>query len=171
MLQIIHQPIYPTPEQVVEVILESVDLLSELIEGLSSDAASDSEACEAAAAKLAKLLDPEASSAPIAQEDKETHSEKQCAELQEVKDHTDIPEKYISFFLSEAEEAFTELHANLEAGADFELSNLLATLHRIKGSAATIGLNRLARVNHLLEDLVQKLNENEAHLDEHFPAV
>ena len=157
--------------QVVEVILESVDLLSELIEGLSSDAASDSEACEAVAAKLAKLLDPEASSAPIAQEDKETHSEKQCAELQEVKDHTDIPEKYISFFLSEAEEAFTELHANLEAGADFELSNLLATLHRIKGSAATIGLNRLARVNHLLEDLVQKLNENDAHLDEQLVAT
>lgn len=157
--------------QVVEVILESVDLLSELIEGLSSDAPGDSNAFESVALKLAQLLEPQESCEQTAGKTECSDFEEQIAAFQEIEDHSDIPEKYISFFLNEAEEAFAEVHAILEAGVDFNVSKLLATLHRIKGSAATIGLNRLSRVNHLLEDCVQNLGDSSGPPDEQFVAT
>ena len=153
---------------VVEVILESVDLLSELIEGLSSDAPGDSNAFEAVTVKLAQLLEPQESSEQAADKTECYASEEQCAAFQAIGDHSAIPEKYISFFLNEADEAFAEVNAILEAGVDFNASKLLATLHRIKGSAGTIGLNRLSRVNHLLEDFVQNLGDTSGPPDEQF---
>jgi len=44
-------------------------------------------------------------------------------------------------------------------GYSQELNKLLVTSHRIKGSAASIGLNRAARLAHLMEDLLQSLVE------------
>ena len=38
-----------------------------------------------------------------------------------------------------------------------DLKGLMGTAHKIKGSAASIGLNRIAKLAHLMEDLLQEL--------------
>ncbi len=83
--------------------------------------------------------------------------------LEDLRDEEDIPEKYVSIFVDETETALDELSETLlalEGGGDpQELSKLLVTSHRIKGSAASIGLNRAAKLAHLIEDLLQGLVE------------
>jgi len=79
-------------------------------------------------------------------------------------DEDDIPEKYLSIFIDETETTLDELNENLLALEDGEdsqdLNKLLVTSHRIKGSAASIGLNRAAKLAHLMEDLLQNRLES-----------
>ncbi|MBN1590501.1 MAG: chemotaxis protein CheW [Pirellulales bacterium] len=74
-------------------------------------------------------------------------------------DEADMSSRFISIFIDETELALdqlTENLLNLEAGgAHDELKLLLVISHRIKGSAAAVGLNRAARLSHLMEDLLQ----------------
>ena len=83
-------------------------------------------------------------------------------------DEEEISEKYVSIFIDEAETALDELSETLLAleggGNPQELNKLLVTSHKIKGSAASIGLNRAARLAHLMEDLLQNLVETEGAL-------
>jgi two-component system chemotaxis sensor kinase CheA len=76
-------------------------------------------------------------------------------------DEAEISLKYLSIFIDEAElslDSLTETLLALEGGGSLaELENLLVTSHRIKGSAASIGLNRAAKLAHLMEDLLQNL--------------
>jgi two-component system chemotaxis sensor kinase CheA len=85
--------------------------------------------------------------------------------LEDVRDEEDISEKYVAIFIDETERSLDELSEillALEGGDDARaLSKLLVTSHRIKGSAASIGLNRAAKLAHLMEDLLQCLVEDD----------
>lgn len=73
-------------------------------------------------------------------------------------DDQDIPEKYIAIFVDESEQTLEELSELLLAGGAPEaVEPLLTVCHRLKGSAASIGLHRVAHVAHRMEDLLQDL--------------
>lgn len=81
-------------------------------------------------------------------------------------DETDIPAKYRSIFIDETTVSLDELTEILVSGdrapgAD-ATPQLLVTAHRIKGSAAAIGLNRVAKLAHVMEDVLQELRERQA---------
>lgn len=81
-----------------------------------------------------------------------------------IRDETQIPAKYLSIFIDEATltlDQLTETLLALEGGGRRpDLEKLLVTSHRIKGSAASIGLNRGAKLAHLMEDVLQNLLES-----------
>ncbi|HIQ21891.1 MAG TPA: chemotaxis protein CheA, partial [Planctomycetes bacterium] len=81
--------------------------------------------------------------------------------LEDVRDEEDIPHKYLSIFIDEAElslDEFTVALLSLEdGGSPDELNSLLVIAHKIKGSAASVGLNRAAKLAHLMEDVLQDL--------------
>lgn len=78
----------------------------------------------------------------------------------DVKDEAEISDKYLSIFLDEAVlslDGLTETLLAMESGQTREaIGNLLMISHRIKGSAASVGLNRAAKLAHLMEDLLQE---------------
>lgn len=77
--------------------------------------------------------------------------------LADVCDDEDVPPKYLAIFLDESEMTLDELSETLVAGPDVNANeSLLVNCHRIKGSAASIGLHRVARLAHRMEDLVQE---------------
>ncbi|MEI8374488.1 MAG: Hpt domain-containing protein [Planctomycetota bacterium] len=88
--------------------------------------------------------------------------------LEDVQDEAEIPQKYLSIFIGESEEALDGLSSTLLAldngGNGNDLKNLMGTAHKIKGSAASIGLNRIAKLAHLMEDLLQELVETHGSL-------
>ena len=78
-----------------------------------------------------------------------------------ITDEDDIPDNYLSMFVDEAEASLDAL-AERTAGPrrrrnGGELKSLLGTAHKIKGSAASVGLNRAAKLAHLMEDLLENL--------------
>jgi two-component system chemotaxis sensor kinase CheA len=78
-----------------------------------------------------------------------------------LEDETEVLDKYLSIFIDETElalDSLTETFLALEGGGSREeLESLLVISHRIKGSAASVGLNRAAKLAHLMEDLLQNL--------------
>ncbi len=78
-----------------------------------------------------------------------------------LEDDWDSASRYLSIFIDECQETLDELTQALlalEAGKGAEgLEPLFVAAHRIKGSAASIGLNRPAKLAHLMEDLLQVL--------------
>ena len=87
-----------------------------------------------------------------------------CVEIFEnLSDEIETASKYLSMFVDETElslDNITETLLAMEGGGnEDELKLLLITSHRIKGSAASIGLNRAAKLAHLMEDLLQQLVE------------
>jgi two-component system chemotaxis sensor kinase CheA len=84
-------------------------------------------------------------------------------EFASIVDETQIPPKYLSIFLDETElslDGLTELLLGQEAHNDAGVAeNLLIIAHRIKGSAAAVGLQRPAKLAHHMEDVLQTLNE------------
>lgn len=82
--------------------------------------------------------------------------------LAKLTDDEDIPEKYIAIFIDESEQTLEELSELLLAGSSIEaLGPLLTVCHRLKGSAASIGLHRVAHVAHRMEDLLQDLRSRQ----------
>ena len=85
-----------------------------------------------------------------------------------VQDEDEIPEKYLSIFIDESEaglDALTGTLLVLEGGGDGnDLKGLVGAVHKIKGSAASIGLNRIAKLAHLMEDLLEELIESNGSL-------
>jgi len=79
----------------------------------------------------------------------------------DVEDEEEIPPKYLSLFIDESELCLEKLTADLLAleggGSGDKLRSLLGSAHKIKGSAASIGLNRVAKLAHLMEDFLQSL--------------
>ncbi len=107
----------------------------------SSEVPSPSVAASASAAPAAMLPIVAASDDPLA----------------DVRDDEDVPPKYLAIFLDESEMTLDDLSETLVAGPDASANeSLLVNCHRIKGSAASIGLHRVARLAHLMEDLVQE---------------
>ena len=76
-----------------------------------------------------------------------------------VVDESDVPDKYLAIFIGETEESLDVLSETL-IGDDVEIDTVLIVCHRIKGAAASLGLNRAAKLAHLMEDLLQELKES-----------
>lgn len=68
---------------------------------------------------------------------------------------------YLSIFIDETQQSIDELVEALLAleagGGRKDVEQLFIAAHRIKGSAASIGLNRIAKLAHLMEDMLQIL--------------
>ncbi|MCA9261165.1 MAG: chemotaxis protein CheA, partial [Planctomycetales bacterium] len=76
----------------------------------------------------------------------------------EPEDEQRISEKYLGIFVDEAEMALEELSETLlSLPLQGAAATLLATCHRLKGSSASIGLNRGAKLIHTLEDALQEV--------------
>jgi two-component system chemotaxis sensor kinase CheA len=88
--------------------------------------------------------------------------------LEDVRDEGEIPQKYLSIFIDESEaslDGLTSALLTLENGGNGDdLKCLMGIAHKIKGSAASIGLNRIAKLAHLMEDLLQELAETHGSL-------
>ena len=88
--------------------------------------------------------------------------ESSCEEIfAGISDEIETASKYLPIFIDEAELSLDDISDTLLAmeggGSEEELKLLLVTSHRIKGSAASVGLNRTAKLAHLMEDLLQQL--------------
>ena len=69
--------------------------------------------------------------------------------MEGLKDEDAIPEKYLSMFLDEAEATLDGLTGGLlaseDGGSGDSRKSLLAAVHKVKGSAAWVGLKRVAK--------------------------
>ena len=81
-----------------------------------------------------------------------------------LEDDRESASQYLSIFIDEAQSTLDELVAALLAletdGSRKHVEELFIAAHRMKGSAASIGLNRIAKLSHLMEDLLQMLVDN-----------
>jgi two-component system, chemotaxis family, sensor kinase CheA len=79
----------------------------------------------------------------------------------DLQDDREAAAPYLSIFIDEAQQSIDELIGALLAleagGGRDDVKQLFIAAHRIKGSAASIGLNRPAKLAHLMEDLLQNL--------------
>lgn len=78
---------------------------------------------------------------------------------------SEVPDEILEFFVPEAEEHLqivTECLLALEANPNAaDIHRLFRAMHTVKGSAAQVGLQRIARVAHRAEDLVGRLRDGE----------
>jgi two-component system, chemotaxis family, sensor kinase CheA len=82
--------------------------------------------------------------------------------LADVADETDLPSKYLAIFIDETAISLDELSDLLSDTSHCDsqtIETLLITSHRIKGAAASIGLNRTAKLAHVMEDIMQRARE------------
>ncbi|MBA4016972.1 MAG: hypothetical protein C0483_07290 [Pirellula sp.] len=83
--------------------------------------------------------------------------------LADVRDDADIPPRYLAIFVDEAGLTLEDLSESLISVCEAEhVEAILCGCHRIKGSAASIGLQRAARVAHHMEDLLQDMRRRKA---------
>lgn len=170
----------------IDLIFRAVDHIEGLIEVLR-DHSAKAPNCDSIIAEIEQVLDsagkrPESiSTADIARELSERESPveqtatrtvrmpdsepeqvvKTADLLAGVVDDSDIPAKYLAVFIDETELTAEELSEKLLTQVDAKgLESLLVSCHRIKGSAASIGLNRIARLAHFMEDLLQDLRRD-----------
>ncbi len=84
---------------------------------------------------------------------------RQTDPMEGIEDDGDISDAYLSMFVDEADASLDALTSGLLATegsvAEGELKALLGAAHKIKGSAASVGLNRAAKLAHLMEDLLE----------------
>jgi chemotaxis protein histidine kinase CheA/ActR/RegA family two-component response regulator len=75
----------------------------------------------------------------------------------------EVPAEIMEFFVPEAEEhlqVVTDCLLSLETNPNpDEINRLLRAMHTVKGSAAQVGLQRIARVAHRAEDLIGRLRD------------
>jgi chemosensory pili system protein ChpA (sensor histidine kinase/response regulator) len=86
-----------------------------------------------------------------------------AADIPDLPDDGEIPAEILEFFVPEAEEhlaVVTECLLSLEANPGPEqIHRLFRAMHTVKGSAAQVGLQRIARVAHRSEDLIGRLRD------------
>jgi chemosensory pili system protein ChpA (sensor histidine kinase/response regulator) len=86
-------------------------------------------------------------------------------EIADLPSDPEIPEEILEFFVPEAEEHLQTVQdclLALEANPNQEdIHRLFRAIHTIKGSAAQVGLQRIARVAHRTEDLIVRLRDGE----------
>src|SRR3954469_25978224 len=86
-----------------------------------------------------------------------------AASIPDLPEDGEIPAEILEFFVPEAEEhlaVVTECLLSLEANPGPEqIHRLFRAMHTVKGSAAQVGLQRIARVAHRAEDLVGRLRD------------
>ncbi len=87
------------------------------------------------------------------------------AAIEELPADGDVPDEILEFFVPEAEEhlqVVTDCLLALEANPNAEdIHRLFRAMHTVKGSAAQVGLQRIARVAHRTEDLVGRLRDGQ----------
>jgi len=158
---------------VVELIFQAVDCLVSLVDALKDPQAGPVE-CEPVAARIRCLLQSagverrQCSQADAERALQEQQEQVEVDYFADLSDETESPSKYLSIFIDEAElslDELTEALLAIEKGPSPEaLQTLLITFHRIKGSAASVGLHRPAKLAHLMEDLLQDLVEGRQQL-------
>src|SRR3954467_15712739 len=86
-----------------------------------------------------------------------------AADIPDLPEDGEIPAEILEFFVPEAEEhlaVVTECLLSLEANPGPEqIHRLFRAMHTVKGSAAQVGLQRIARVAHRAEDLIGRLRD------------
>ena len=121
----------------------------------------------ASAAPEATSLDTPAVEPPAVEA---TPAEPMIDHFDGLEDDAGVPSRYLSIFIDETYLSLDELTETLVAleggGSSEEIETLLVTSHRIKGSAASVGLNRAAKLAHLMEDLLQNLRDTQGTLSE-----
>ncbi len=147
---------------VVELMFQGVDRLVGLVDVLKDPDAEPVE-CDSVSEGIRRLLQ---SAGVERRQSSQADAERALVEpapeidhFQGLEDETEISDKYLSIFIDETEQSLDHLTDTLlaleEGGSCDELRQLLVTSHRIKGSAASVGLNRAAKLAHLMEDLLQ----------------
>jgi two-component system chemotaxis sensor kinase CheA len=90
------------------------------------------------------------------------------AQFAAIEDERELSDKYLAIFIDEAVISLDELAEMLltteQHSSRDGVQKLLITAHRLKGSAACVGLNRPAKLAHLMEDVLQKLFDGSAAL-------
>jgi len=76
----------------------------------------------------------------------------------DIVDETEVSPKYLAIFLDESEEALEMIDEVLMGNVSAKgTESLMIQCHKIKGSAASLGLRRAAKLAHFMEDLLQDL--------------
>ncbi|MGH9509552.1 MAG: Hpt domain-containing protein, partial [Terriglobales bacterium] len=156
----------------VEFISEGVSLLESDLLFISSNSAETAEDMAAFKERY-----PFAFQAPVTEVPAQEHaapagSEQALAEsaapvpvAEELPADGDVPEEILEFFVPEAEEhlqVVTDCLLALETSPNAEdIHRLFRAMHTVKGSAAQVGLQRIARVAHRAEDLVGRLRDGQ----------
>ena len=148
---------------VIEVVFESIDRLTEMLARLK-EGQDDTVDCGAVLEEIAMVL--AGSSGPPSPSAELAVAQSPAVDvIADVDDDADLTSKYISIFVDEAELTLDELTEALLAGADENVTErVLVLCHRIKGSAASVGLRRAATLAHSMEDRLQVLNDRGAEL-------
>jgi len=76
--------------------------------------------------------------------------------FEELQDEVDIHAKYLAIFIDEAGAALDEVTETLADPSPASTGALLIQCHKVKGSAAAIGLHRAAHLAHAMEDALQE---------------
>jgi two-component system, chemotaxis family, sensor kinase CheA len=86
-----------------------------------------------------------------------------------IEDEGEVPAKYIAIYIDEAEQSLdtmSEVLLNGEKSRGAQaVEDLLIVAHRFKGSSASVGLHRAAKLAHFMEDILQVLREQELPLN------
>lgn len=155
---------------VIDVMFQAFDRLTGMVERLKNHDAPEVK-CHEEVARIQELLSGASaeSVAPVKAESVNAETVKpvegsnsaECPadSFGDVIDENDVPAKYLSIFIGETEESLDVLAELLVAGVAADVDGLLVLCHRIKGSAASIGLHRTAKMAHAMEDLLQVLRE------------
>ena len=145
---------------VVDLILRSVDGLTGLIARLTDP---DAEAvdCTPLVNEIQAVLD---GGTPAGQQ-AEVPETAEIDPFADIVDETEISGKYLSIFIDEAEIALDTIADTLLAEDSGNCTeSLMIQCHKVKGSAASIGLNRAAHLAHSMEDLLQELLQSSSDL-------
>ena len=81
-----------------------------------------------------------------------------------VEDEQEIPDKYLAIFIDETLDSLDTIGETLLGEDSAPIDPLLVRCHQIKGGAAAIGLNRIAKLAHLMEDRLQERRDRNAGL-------
>jgi two-component system chemotaxis sensor kinase CheA len=82
--------------------------------------------------------------------------------LASIVDDTDIPARYLSIYLDETTLTLDELTEKILSSDNSSFGALLGLCHRLKGSSASIGLHRPAKLAHAMEDYLQDARRSHA---------
>ncbi len=109
---------------------------------------------------------PAVDDAVVEEEDAPQASVTPAADLDqfaEIVDDDDVPTNYLEIFIDEADEVFdllTNLLVDVSTTAGPAIVEaLLVDAHRFKGSAASVGKHRAAKLAHYMEDILQDLRD------------
>jgi two-component system chemotaxis sensor kinase CheA len=156
---------------VVDVSFQALDRLDAMVELLKGSGDAPIE-CQAVFDRIEDVLQGRAkvamcsvpnASAPPSETDSVPNTTSDAA-FDDLQDDPDVPPKYLGIFIDEADLTLDSISDILLQEPDsLGVESLLVCCHRLKGSAASIGLRRAARLAHLMEDRLQDVRRrNEA---------